>query len=234
MWNSYGIGGDWMKKKNSTVCLICGFVSMAITILFYILTFENIFNIPIRWLSLLFLLIIEVMATIKALKVPNTIMGTSIILLNIIYLGIVLVLSLVFVNLFPLFIKKYVLINLLLIAIVAIVDVVLMFFSDRAEDNNMHHSSVTSVIDECVVKASELLFHDTTDKYKTDIEEIVDMLKYSNKAMMCGCEMDILSGLEEAIDLINTDSADEVVKQLSKVKKLIKLRSIQIKKAGKF
>ena len=216
------------------ICLICGFISMIVTVLFYILAFDNIFTIPMRWLSLLFLLIIEVLSMVKALKSPKTIMGTITILVSVIHLGIVFVLFLVFVNIFSLFIKKYVLINLLLITIVATIDVLLIFFSSRAKENNVRYNTASSVIEECLVKASILLANETTESYKKDLEDIVEMLKYSNRTEMCGCEMDILSGLDETFILINEGAFDEVSDKLNAIKRLIKIRSIQTKKRGNF
>ena len=47
-------------KKSRYIALICGGVSIVVTVMFYLMTFDNIFMAPMRWISLLFLIISEV------------------------------------------------------------------------------------------------------------------------------------------------------------------------------
>lgn len=119
-------------------------------------------------------------------------------------------------------------------SIVAVVDAFLIFFSNRAKESNASYYNVSAIIEECVVKASELLLSDTMGNYKTNIEDIIEMLKYSNKTVMCGFEKDILLELKETLVLINTDSYDKVGDKLKSVKKLVELRLMQTKKQGRF
>ena len=53
-------------KKSRYIALICGGVSIVVTVMFYLMTFDNIFMAPMRWISLLFLIISEVIFIIKA------------------------------------------------------------------------------------------------------------------------------------------------------------------------
>ena len=86
-----------MLKKSNTTLLISGLTSIAITILLYLLTFDYIFNIPIRWISLCFLILSEVIGTFKALKIKKSIFGVSSIITSIIHIFVVLILSILFI-----------------------------------------------------------------------------------------------------------------------------------------
>jgi len=50
-----------MLKSSKAIILISGGTSIVATILFYLLTFDNIFTIPMRWVSLMFLIIQNVL-----------------------------------------------------------------------------------------------------------------------------------------------------------------------------
>ena len=95
-----------MLSKSKYIALICGAVSVAATTILYLLTFDNIFTIPMRWVSLMFLILAETIGTIKALTVKRTIFAVSNIVTSITHVIAVLALSIVFVNVFPLLIKK--------------------------------------------------------------------------------------------------------------------------------
>ena len=56
--------------------LICGLISISATVIFYLLTFDNIFTIPMRWVSLMLLLVAEVIGTLKAIFVNKNIKDT--------------------------------------------------------------------------------------------------------------------------------------------------------------
>lgn len=129
-----------MKKNNSMTILFCGLATMIITFMFYLLIFNNIFILPIRWLSLLFLLIAEVIGAVKSLKVNRSILSITTVVVSAIHLLTVLVLSVVFVNVLPLLVKQYVLLNLIILAIVAIIDILLLHFDEIVNKSNQKHS----------------------------------------------------------------------------------------------
>ena len=139
MWKCSKVGDD-MKKNNSMTILFCGLATMIITFMFYLLIFNNIFILPIRWLSLLFLLIAEVIGAVKSLKVNRSILSITTVVVSAIHLLTVLVLSVVFVNVLPLLVKQYVLLNLIILAIVAIIDILLLYFDEIVNKSNQKHS----------------------------------------------------------------------------------------------
>lgn len=223
-----------MKKINLKTVLLCGLILMIATIIFYLLAFDNIFALPIRWLSLLCLLVVELLGLTKTLKVNQNIWGETISTASIIHLVAVLILSLVFVNVFPLLLKQYLLINLLLLAIVALIDILLMHFERKALESNQQYEASASVIDECFIKAQCLLQKAETCNYKSTIEEIVELLKYSNRSALYGNESEIIEKLDMLYDLIKTDDADAVENISKIIQDMLKLRNTQLKKNGSF
>ena len=119
-----------MLKKSKAVTLICGAASIIVTIIFYLLTFDNIFAIPMRWTSLFFLIFAEVIGTVKALNIKKSIFGLASIIVSLLHLGIVLAISIIFVNTFPLLIRKYVLLNLLVLSIMLAADAIIIYFGN--------------------------------------------------------------------------------------------------------
>ena len=223
-----------MNKNSTKTVLLCGLAAIIVTIIFYLLAFKNIFTLPMRWLSLLFLLLVEALVTLKVLKFNNSILGAANVIAGLIHLGIVLAVSLVFVNLFPFLIKEYVLLNLLLIGVVAAVDILLSHFDSKADESNRKYSKTASVVDECLNNAHELLLESRLAEYKDDIADIIEMLKYSNRTAQYGNEEHILMSLDEVRYLMDSEDKSGIKDKLDEIKNMIKLSSLQTKKRGKF
>lgn len=125
-----------MPKKSKAVILIYGATSIIVTIIFYLLTFDNIFALPMRWTSLIFLILAEIIGIIKALNIKKSIFGLASIIVSLFHFGIVLAISIIFVNAFPLLIRKYVLLNLLLLSIMLAIDVIVIYFGKYIRSKN--------------------------------------------------------------------------------------------------
>ena len=73
-----------------------------------------------------------------------------------------------------------------------------------------------------------------TCNYKSTIEEIVELLKYSNRSALYGNESEIIEKLDMLYDLIKTDDADAVENISKIIQDMLKLRNTQLKKNGSF
>lgn len=217
-----------MLNKSKHMALICGAVSIAVTVMFYLLTFDNIFTIPMRWVSLLSLIFAELIGTFKAFTVKRTIFGVANIVTSITYIVAVLAISIIFVNIFPLLIKKYILLNILALCVLLVVDVVIVYFSNRVATQNSKLSESQSVMGCCVEKAASLCVEFYSTDYKKDLEEIVELLKYSDNSCLTQDEMNILNNLEEVQQLLK-DNADGISEKIIEIKNTIKSRSIKVK-----
>lgn len=219
-----------MLNKSKHIALICGAVSIAVTVIFYLLTFDNIFTVPMRWVSLMFLILAEVIGTVKAFTVKRSIFGVSNIVTSIVHIIAVLMLSVVFVNIFPLLIKKYILLNILALCVLLVVDVVIVFFANRVATQNSKLSESQSIMGCCVEKAASLCaeFGDTV--YKKDLEDIVELLKYSDNSCLSQDEMTVMNNLDEIQQLLKNNN-DGIAEKIIEIKNVIKLRSIKVASA---
>lgn len=223
-----------MKRNNIVIPVVCGLIAMIATIIFYLLAFDNIFTLPMRWVSLLFLLLIEVIGTVKSLTISKNIFGVASLITSVIHLGVVLIMSIVFVNVLPLLIDKYILLNLLILSIIAVIDVLLIHFSKKANEDNQKYTNASNVIDECYIKAKQLVMLYENSDYVAGINNIIELLQYSNRTDLCGNELDLLAKIEELESLISTDENERKQLLIEEVQRMLKLRSIQMKKRGSF
>lgn len=125
-----------MKKNRQTTIVLCGLIAMIVTLLLYFLIFDSVFSLPIRWISLMFVLAAEVMGIAKSLKNNKSIFGVTTITVSAIHLIIVVILALVFVNFFPVLLKQYVLFNLLILAIAIALDILLLYLDGETEERD--------------------------------------------------------------------------------------------------
>lgn len=219
-----------MLNKSKYIALICGAVSIAVTVIFYLLTFDNIFTVPMRWVSLMFLIFAEVIGSIKAFTVKRSIFGVSNIVTSIVHIVVVLMLSIIFVNILPLMIKKYILLNILALCILLVVDVVIVFFTNRVMAQNSKLNESQSVMGCCVEKAASLCVEFGNTDYKKDLEEIVELLKYSDNSCLSQDEMTIMNKLDE-VQLLLKKNEDGIAGKIIEIKNIIKLRSIKVASA---
>jgi hypothetical protein len=219
-----------MLNKSKHIALICGATSIAVTVIFYLLTYNNIFTVPMRWVSLLFLIFAEAIGTVKALTVKKTVFGVSNIVTSIAHIAAVLVLSIVFVNIFPLLIAKYILLNILALCILMVVDVVILYFTNRGATQNRKMNESQSVMGACVEKASSLCVEFGSTDYKKDLEEIVELLRYSDNSCLTQDEMTIMNKLGE-VQLLLKNNDEGIAEKIVEIKNAIELRSIKVKSA---
>ena len=216
-----------MLNKSKHIALICGSTSIAVTAIFYLLMFDNIFTVPMRCVSLMFLILAETIATIKAFKVKRTILGVSNIVTSVIHIIAVLMLSIVFVNIFPLLIKKYILLNILALCVLLVVDIVIVYFTNRVATQNSKLNESQSVMRCCVETAASLYVEFGGTDYKKDLEEIVELLKYSDNSCLSQDEMMIMNKLKELQLLLKNDDVG-ISEKIIEIKNAIKLRSIKV------
>lgn len=217
-----------MLKNSKAITLICGATSIVATTVFYLLTFDNIFAIPMRWVSLMFLIFAEGIGTAKALTIKKSIFGVANITASLFHLGTVLALSVIFVNIYPFSIKTYILLNLLVLGIMLAVDVIIIYFGGYVETKNSKLAESQAVLDGLYTKAKGLAIEYAQSSYSEDLDEISEMLRYSDNSTLSNDEIEISDKLEELHKLLVAD--DEGISQkISDIKDAIKLRSLKVK-----
>lgn len=216
-----------MKNSKLTV-LVAGLISIVATIIFYLLTFDNIFTVPMRWVSLLFLLVTECIGTLKALLVKQNIITQTITFTSGAHLVVVLVLSIIFVNFFPIALKTYILLNILLLCALAAVDLFILHFSKNASASDKKLAQSQGVMEACYAKAQGLVTVYGNSDYKKDLTEIAELIKYSDNSELTDDEaviMDKLSVLEEQLK----DNGENIPALITEIKNAINLRTIKMK-----
>ncbi len=223
-----------MKKSSTITVVICGLAAMFATVVFYLLAFDNIFTIPIRWLSLTGLLIVEIIGTTKALTVNKSILGVAQIITGGLHLLAALVLSIVFVNLFPFLIREYILISLLLLIAVAVIDVLLLYFNGKAHDAHQKHAESAAVIDACEAQARKLLVENAEAEFGSQLKTVVEMLTYANRGMACSNDNELLTKINEIAVLVSDGETEKIFDAIKQVQNLLQIRKELTKKTGKF
>lgn len=207
---------------------------MFATVVFYLLAFDNIFTIPMRWISMTGLLLVEIVGTAKALTATRNIIGVAQILTGVLHLLATLVLSIVFVNLFPLLIKEYILLSILMFIIATLVDVLLLYFNDKSQVAAEVYATSASVIDVCETKVRQLWEENKDATFSTQLGAIVEMLTYANRAMASVYDEELLTKIEELGFLIANNENESVPELAKQIQNVLKLRIEITKKTGSF
>ena len=222
-------------KKNSTITVVlCGLASMFATIIFYLLAFDNIFTIPMRWLSMTGLLLVEIVGTAKALTVNRNILGVAQIITGALHLAATLVISVIFVNLLPLLVKEYILISILMFIIVAVVDILLLYSNGKSKETSQRYASSATLIDMCETKARQMWVENKETEFGIHLETIVEMLTYANRGIAIHGDAELLSKIEAVEALIANNDGERIPSLLKEIQNTLKLRIELAKKTGSF
>ncbi len=222
-----------MKNAKLTI-LISGLISIAATVIFYLLTFDNIFTIPMRWVSLMFLLITECIGTLKALIVKHNIITQAITFTSIFHLAAVLLLSIVFVNFLPLALKTYILLNVLMLCVLAIADIFILHFSETASASDKKLAQSQGVMNACYSKVQGMMVEFADSEYKKDLAEIAELIRYSDNSELTDDEAAILGKLGE-LETFLKESSKNIPALITEIKNALNIRTIKmqsIKRGG--
>ena len=215
-------------KNSKLTTLICGLIAIAATVIFYLLTFDNIFTIPMRWVSLMFLLITESIGTIKALLVKKDIITQASVFTSCGHLVAVLGISILFVNVFPLSLKTYILLNILMLCALAAIDLFILHFGKSASASDKKLAQSQGVMDACYAKAQSLVVIYAQSDYKKDLDEIAELIKYSDNSELTDDEATIMGKLGELESQLK-EGNEGVSALITEIKNTINLRTIKMK-----
>ena len=215
-----------MGKKRKLMFLICGALLVTITIIFYLLTLKKLFTTPMRWISLLMLLLAEGIMSFKAITIENSIFKVANIITSAVHTIVVLVFSIIFVNLLPMLIGKYILLNILALVALAIVDVLVIYFAGDFKEKSQALKGSRDVLKTAYAKANGLSLQYQSCEFVGQLNKIAEMLRYSDDTVLTGDETTIISELEE-INMISDE--EEIKKKLEDIGKIIETRTMKVK-----
>lgn len=223
-----------MKRNNALIILIATCILIITMTLFYLLTFNNIFTFPMRWISLLFLVLVEVVGLVIILNTRRNIIGTAIITLAILHLVIVFVLSLLYVNVLPFDIIRYVIINTLIFAIVIILYILLANFSMKSQLSNVNYKVGNTMLSEIFTSIKDLSLTYSNTEYKKDLEELIEFIAYKRVVNLTGYEDNILERVNELKASLKNSDESKIKEDIKKIRNLFEIISNNGKKIGDF
>lgn len=223
-----------MKRNNALIILIATCILIITMTLFYLLTFNNIFTLPMRWISLLFLVLVEVVGLVVILNTRRNIIGTAIITLAILHLVIVFVLSLLYVNVLPFDIIRYVIINILIFAIVIILYILLANFSMKSQLSNVNYKVGNTMLSEIFTSIKDLSLTYSNTEYKKDLEELIEFITYKRVVNLTGYENNILERVNELKASLKNSDESKIKEDIKKIRNLFEIISNNGKKIGDF
>ncbi len=214
--------------KNSKIAsLICGLLVITATVAFYCLTFNSIFAVPMRWVSLTILLFTECIVTLKAMLIKQSIITQAVVLTGGAHLSAVLILSLVFLCIFPFALKAYILLNVLLLCVLAAVDTVIIHFAKNISVANKKLTESQAVMDGCYSKAQSLVAVYGDSAHKDALLSIAELIKYSDNSVLTDDEVKIMCKLDELEARLS--ASEDATDLIAEIKNIINLRSIKMK-----
>ena len=223
-----------MKRNNALIILIATCILIITMTLFYLSTFNNIFTLPMRWISLLFLVLVEVVGLVVILNTRRNIIGTAIITLAILHLVIVFVLSLLYVNVLPFDIIRYVIINILIFAIVIILYILLANFSMKSQLSNVNYKVGNTMLSEIFTSIKDLSLTYSNTEYKKDLEELIEFITYKRVVNLTGYENNILERVNELKASLKNSDESKIKEDIKKIRNLFEIISNNGKKIGDF
>lgn len=223
-----------MKRNNALIILIATCIFIITMTLFYLLTFNNIFTLPMRWISLLFLVLVEVVGLVVILNTRRNIIGTAIITLAILHLVIVFVISLLYVNVLPFDIIRYVIINTLIFAIVIILYILLANFSMKSQLSNVNYKVGNTILSEIFTSIKDLSLTYSNTEYKKDLEELIEFIAYKRVVNLTGYENNILERVNELKASLKNSDESKIKEDIKKIRNLFEIISNNGKKIGDF
>ena len=181
------------------------------------------------------MIISEVIFIIKAFNLKKAIFALSGIVTSCLHIALVLTMSIVFVDILPLFIKQYVLLNIMALGVLLIVDVLITYFGKRVSIQNVKLSASQSAMQRCLKKADALCVKYNNSDYQKKLQEIAELLKYSDNSCLSGDEKTMMKKLDEVDELLSGNK-DGIDKKLNEIKNMIDLRSVKVAgaKRGKY
>ena len=216
-----------MAKNSKVTVLVCSAIVLAATAALYMFVFGNIFSVTMRWVTLLFLIAAELIGACKLLFAQKTVFGMANITTSLIHIGLVFLVSMIFVNALPSKVAMYVWLNVFMLCALAAVDMVLVHSGGRIAAGNAKLAESQAVVASCHTKAQNLCVEYRGGSYIKELSEIAEMIKYSDNSVLTNDEMPILNGLEQLREMLAGDDPG-VPEKITEIKNLIKMRSIKV------
>lgn len=226
-----------MKKVFKTLPLICWGLVVVVTALVYFLIVNDLFDFPVKWLSVCFVLLAEIIMCAKHVLGKRSIIMNTQGITGGIYLAAVFVLSIIYINLSDPNIKRFIAIHAILLSVLTITDLTLLNFEKHTSASDNILAKNQSIMAACGNLMDIIIAENANSKYKNELFEIYEAIRYSDNSALSGDEDNIMEKLQELEEALkSSDNAEDISVKIRDIKTLVKTRDIYIKqnKRGKF
>jgi hypothetical protein len=118
--------------------------------------------------------------------------------------------------------------------VVAVIDVLLFYFNGKSQNAAKNYATSASVMNMCEAKAKQLWIENKDAVFAFQLEAIVEMLTYANKAVSSINDYDLVAKIEELSVLISNGETEKVAEVAEQIQNVLKLRVELTKKTGGF
>jgi succinylarginine dihydrolase len=118
--------------------------------------------------------------------------------------------------------------------VIAVVDVLLFYFNKKSQNAVQNYAASASVIDMCEAKARQLWVENKGAVFASQLEAIVEMLTYANKAVASTNDSNLVAKIDELSTLISINEINKVSEVTAQIQNMLKLRVELTKKTGSF
>ena len=224
-----------MTKKTKSTILICGALVMVLTAVAYFLLFDDLFDVGMRWVSMCALLFSELVCTAKLAVKRDSLISNVHATTGVALILVVLFFSVLYNAFWQDEIKHFILWNLIALVGVALVDVVIASFDKKVKGMDEKLAASQSAILDCTTEAMNIVAENPSTELKKDLEELVEMLKYSDNSCITGDEDEIHTKLC-TLRITVKDDVEAAKTEIDAIRTLISCRNnnIKNKKRGSF
>lgn len=226
-----------MKKK--FIPILLGILCLLITVLIYALVFDSIFAVTVRWVSLGFLMLAEILLILKyVLGNRSIIMGAQNII-SAFHILAVIVVSVLYFIINDTALRSFVLINVVLLLLVAIGDLLILYADKRVNASNRTLAKNQGVIADCAAAMERIIAENPSSGLAKELNALIEAIKYSDNTVLSGDEgaiMDKLAVLANEMKSADDEAQTRARETLDEIKTLIANRNIYVKqnKRGAF
>lgn len=201
-----------MVNKQKAIAVISCLLIMLSTALAFNLFFENLIDVKMQWIPLLFLLLSETILMVKLLRIrKQTIIANAHITSSIIHIVMVFLVTALFAAFTEKGVKPLVLINLVSLSVLIISDLLIYCTQYHTAEKNNEQLDAQDMIYRCISKVQQLSLRQKEASFYTDLCKIEDLLKYSDNTTVTGAEAKIEALISELSILLDDESTDSAL-----------------------
>lgn len=213
-----------MKKSSSW---IIGGIVIAVTILVFALTVENLFKVPMCWIALIGLILLEVVTTYFFGSSEGNPKKVGAAIAFLIGTVVAIPISLLFINLLPFEYKWYIVLYVIIVAVAFIAAYLILRNNTLSEAAAVEFKSAKASMLRSRAAVNAMINSEAGKNYAEILAALEEDLKYSNDAVISEMDDEIYSSICELSEKMADE--EDVVGRVAKIRNDIKQREFLVK-----